>query len=92
MLPIGCGVLFLSLFYCALIFSFAIILKRKRELVVLLLLSYGCLFTVNILSLFLMEPWVGMRYVIVIFPDHTNLDFFLPKCSNLSKLLVVYGC
>ena len=29
--------------------SFAIILKRKRELVALLLLSYGCLVTLNVL-------------------------------------------
>ena len=28
--------------------SFAVILKRKRELVALLLLSYGCLVTVNV--------------------------------------------
>ena len=36
--------------------SFAIILKRKRELVALLLSSYGCLVTVNVLWLFLTEP------------------------------------
>ena len=30
-------------------YSFAFILKRKRELVALLLLSYGCLATVNVL-------------------------------------------
>ena len=29
--------------------SFAIILTRKRELVALLLLSFGCLLTVNVL-------------------------------------------
>ena len=40
--------------------SFAIILKRKRELVALLLLSYGCLVTVNVLGLFLTVPWVGL--------------------------------
>ena len=34
-------------------FSFAIILTRKRELVALLLLSFACLVTVNVLSLFL---------------------------------------
>ena len=45
------GVLCLSLFCCALLCvlsSFAIILKRKRGLVALLLLSYGCLVTVNV--------------------------------------------
>ena len=42
----------LSLFCCALLYvisSFAVTLKRLRELVALLLLSYGCLVTVNIL-------------------------------------------
>ena len=46
------GVLCLSLFCYALLSvlsSFAITLKRKRDLVALLLLSYGCLVTVNIL-------------------------------------------
>ena len=44
--PLSVGVLCLSLFWQALLFvlsSFAIILKRKRELVALLLLSFGCL-------------------------------------------------
>ena len=53
-LPIDCGgsviVFVCCLLLCALS-SFAIILKRKRELVALLLLSYGCLVTVNILWL-----------------------------------------
>ena len=52
--PLSVGVPCLSLFCCALLCvlsSFAIILKRKRELVALLLLSYGCLVTVNVLSL-----------------------------------------
>ena len=60
--------LFLSLFWYALlcvISSFAIILKRKRELVALLLLSYGCLVAVNVLWLFLMVPCVGLLCVIV---------------------------
>ena len=51
-IPIGCEILCLSLFCCALrcvFYSFVIILKRKRELVALLLLSYGCLVTVNVL-------------------------------------------
>ena len=50
--PLVVGVLCLSLFCCALLcvlFSFAIILKRKRELIALLLLAYGCLVTVNTL-------------------------------------------
>ena len=45
---------------------FAIILKR------LLLLSYICLVTANVLWLFLIVPWVGLQCVIVVFPDHTH--------------------
>ena len=49
------GVMCLSLFCCALLCvlsSFAIILKRKRGLLTLLLLSYGWFVTVNVLWLF----------------------------------------
>ena len=74
------GVLCLSLFCYALLCvhsSFAIILKRKRKLVALLLLSYRCIVTINVLWLFLTVPWVGLQHVIVVFPDHTH---FLTKC------------
>ena len=40
--------------------TFAIVLMRKRELVALLLLSFGCLVTVNVLWLLLAVPWVGL--------------------------------
>ena len=78
--PLFVGVLCLSLFCYALLCvfsSFAIILKRKREreLVALLLLTHGCLVTVNVLWLFLTMPWVGLQYVIVVFHDHTHLPF-----------------
>ena len=66
----------LSLFWYELLYvhsSFAIILKRKRRLVALLVLSYRCIVTINVLWLFLTVPWVGLQYVIVIFPDHTHL-------------------
>ena len=63
------------------IFSFAIILKRKRKLVALLILPYRCIVTINILLLFLMVPWVGLQYVIVVFPDHTHLLFDLKTHS-----------
>ena len=53
--------------------SFAIILKRKRKLIALLLLSYRCLVTVSVL--WLTVPWVGLLCVIVVFPDHTQLLF-----------------
>ena len=55
--------------------SFAIILKRKRTLVALLLLSYRCLVTVNDVWLFLVVPRVGLHCVIVEFPDHTHSFF-----------------
>ena len=55
--------------------SFAIILKRKRKLVALLLLSYRCIVTINVLWLFLMVLWVGLQCVIVVFPDHAHLLF-----------------
>ena len=68
------GVLCWSLFWYALPYvlsGFAIILTRKRELVALLLLSFECLVTINVLWLFLAVPWVGLQCEIVVFPDHT---------------------
>ena len=75
------GLLYFSLFCCALLCvlsSFAIILKRKKELVALLILSYGCCVTVNVLRFFLMAPGVGgLSCVIVVFPNHTQLLFVI---------------
>ena len=68
----------LVLFWYALLYvlsSFEIILTRKRELFALLLLSFGCLVTVNALYLFPTMLWVGLQFVIVVFPDHTRLLF-----------------
>ena len=82
--PIVCGGSLLVFVWFALLnanSSFAIILKRKRELVALLLLSFGCIVTVNNLWLFLTVPWVGLQCVIVVFPDHTHLH--LLDNSNL---------
>ena len=65
----------LSLFCYALLCvhsSFAFILKRKG-LVALLLLSFMCIVTVNVLWLFLTVPWVALQCVIVVFPDYTHL-------------------
>ena len=76
--PFFVGVLCLSFFCYALLCvhsSFAIILNRKRKLVVLLLLSYRCIVTTYVLWLFVTLPWVGLQYVIVVFPDHTHLLF-----------------
>ena len=74
--PLFVGVLCLSLFWYALLcvlYSFAIILKGKRCLDALILLSYGSLVTVNVLRLFLTVLWVGLLCVIVAYPDHTHL-------------------
>ena len=59
--------------------SFAIILKRKRKLFALFLLSYRCIVTINVLWLFLTVPWVGLQCVVVVFPDHTHLLFVYLK-------------
>ena len=78
-------VLCLFLFWYALLCvlsSCANILKRKRELVALLLLSYGCLVTLYVMWLFLSVPWVGLQCVIVVFPDHTHLLFNFTQFSN----------
>ena len=53
--------------------SFAIILMGKRKLVTLLNLSFCCFLMV--VWLFLAVPWVCLLFVIVVFPDHTNLLF-----------------
>ena len=47
----------------------------KRELVALLNLSSWCLVMVE--RLFLAVPWGCLRFVIVVFPDHTHLLFLL---------------
>ena len=64
------------MFCCTLLYvssSFAIILTGKRDLVSLLILSSWCL--VIDVWLFLAVPWVGLQFVIVVFPDHTHLLF-----------------
>ena len=50
--------------------SIAIILKGKRGLVALLDLSSWCLVMVE--GLFLAVSWGCLRFVIVVFPDHTH--------------------
>ena len=47
--------------------------ERERELFVLLLLSCGCLVTVNLLCLFLTVPGIGLQCVIAVFPDYSHL-------------------
>ena len=87
--PLFVGVLCLSLFCYALLcvcFSFVIILKRKSKLVALLLLSYRCVVTVNVLWLFFKMPWVGLQCVIVVFADHTYFLRGLPLHISMYKL------
>ena len=55
--------------------SYLVLQSRKRELVNLLLLSFGCRITVNVLWRFPTVPWVGLQFVIVVFSDHTHLLF-----------------
>ena len=73
------GVCNRSMFCCTSRFyvhsSIAIILEGKRELVALLNLSSWCLVMVE--RFFLAVPWGCLWFVIVVFPDHTQLLFFL---------------
>ena len=84
------GVLCLSLFCYALLSvhsSFVIILKRKRKLVTLLLLSCRCIVTINVLWFVLTMPWVGLQYLIVVFPDHTHLFFYFTWLRHIVDLV-----
>ena len=70
------GVCNCSMFWCALLYvhsSIAIIMMGKRELVALLYLSSWSLVMVG--RLFLAVPWGCLRFVIVVFSDHTHLLF-----------------
>ena len=70
------GVCGCSMFCCTLFYvhsSFAIILMGKRKLIALLNLSSWCLVVVG--RLFLPVPRGCLRFVIVVFPDHTHLLF-----------------
>ena len=66
----GCSMLCCTLLYVH--SSIAIILMGK-ELVALLNLSSWCLVMVE--CLLLAVPWGCLRFVIVVFPDHTHLVF-----------------
>ena len=69
-----------SMFCCTLLCvrsSIAIILMGKRELVAFFDLSSWCLVMVE--RLFLAVPKGCLRFVIVVFPDHTHLLFFSIK-------------
>ena len=64
--------------------SIAIILMGKKELVALLNLSPWCLVMVQ--RLFLAVPWGCLRFVIVVFPDHTHLLFLFNPGNVLTRL------
>ena len=75
------------LFCCTLLYvhsSIEIILMGKGGLVDLLNLSSWCLVMVE--RLFLEVPQGCLRFVIVVFPDHTHLLFF--KCEVRAVKLV----
>ena len=72
------GVCGCSMFCCTLLYvhsCIAVILLGKRELVALLNLSSWCLVVVG--WLFLVVPWGCLRFLIVVFPDHAHLLFFV---------------
>ena len=72
------GVCNCSMFCCTLLYvhsSIAIILMGKRELIALLNLSSWCLVMVE--RFFLAVPRGCLQLVIVVFPDHTHLLFFI---------------
>ena len=67
-----------SMFCCTFLYvhsSIAIILMGKRELIALLNLSSWCLVMVE--RLFLVVPRDRLRFVIVVFPDHSHLLFLV---------------
>ena len=64
------------------------LMMGKRELVALLYLSSWCLVMVE--RLFLAVPWGRLRFVIVVFPDHTHLLFLIGcPCQCLFNLLLI---
>ena len=78
------------MFCCTLLYvhsSIANILKGKRELVALLDLSSWCLVMVE--WLFLAVPWSCLRFVIVVFPDHTHLLFLMSRLLFLCCVVTV---
>ena len=80
------GVCNCSIFYYTLPYvrsSIVIILMGKREQVALLNLSSWCLEVVG--RLFLGVPRDCLRFLIVVFPDHTHLLFFKLENYTLTQ-------
>ena len=86
------GICNCSMFCCTLLYvhsSIAIILMGKRELIALLNLSSWCLVMVE--QLFLAVPRGCLQFVIVVFPDHTHLLFWInPIISNQTCYQLCY--
>ena len=61
----------------------------NRELVALLSLSSRCL--VMVVWLLLAVPWVCLRFVIVVFPDHTHLLFLAFQAMVTLNLVLSYN-
>ena len=59
----------------------------KRELIALLNLSSWCLVMVE--RLFLAVPRGCLQFVILVFPDHTHLIFFLSSNALFSTIVFV---
>ena len=60
----------------------------KRELIALLNLSSWCLVMVG--RLFLAVPRGCLRFVIVVFPDHTHLLFLPNDCSHIEDAHLLF--
>ena len=80
----NCSMFCITLLYVQ--FCIAIILIGKRELIALLNLSSWCLVMVE--RLFLAVPRGCLRFVIVVFPDHTHLLFLKAWKSIANKRLI----
>ena len=61
----------------------------KRKLFVLLNLSTWCLVMVE--WLFLAVPWGCLRFVIVVFPDHTHLLFWFVDRRGKTRKWTAFG-
>ena len=78
------------MFCCTLLYvhsSIAIILMGKRELIALLNLSSWC--HVMVERLFLAVPQGCLQFVIVVFPDHTHLLFFMFSLSDNNQTDII---
>ena len=83
------GVCNCSMFCCTLLYvqsSIAIILMGKGELVDLLNLFSWCLVMVE--QLFLAVPLGCLRFLIVVFPDHTHLLFLVMSAATCCPLML----